>query len=173
MRLIITLLSTLLSLSYAIPSQAQKQQTEQEFEQTYSLIQSRHFEIEFDAAYPPGWEDKDLSDYPGTIVINDSIAKGNLPYFGNGDITPDPENVNIVFDNKMQQATVNIKNTKKNILILYKFNVAHQNELFQVNMEIGSNGKCTATISSGERSQITYSGFISPIKEQKEKSQKN
>lgn len=171
MKLIIILLTTIFSLACAIPAQAQtdkkaarKEKAEQEFQKTYALIQSGHFQAEFDMAYPPGWRNITLFSNLGTLVVSDSIAKGSLPYFGRGYVNPDPGDNGIEFDGKMENLTVKVKDKKK--IILYQFSVRKKGELLQISMEIGSSGKCTATVNSSNRSSISYSGKVSPYEEQ-------
>lgn len=173
MKLIIILLTTLFSLAYILPVQAQtdkknakREKAEQEFEKTYALVQSKHFRAEFDIAYPPGWRSITLFSNLGTITVIDSIAQGSLPYFGRGYVNPDPGDNGIEFDNKMENLTIKVNDKKKNKFILYQFNVRKKSELIQVSMEIGHSGKCTATLNCSNRSSISYSGKIFQYEEQ-------
>ena len=141
----ISLLFSILSLSVSAqkPTKAEKAaQLEQEFQQTRQLIESNHFQFELNRVYPQGGQDLSRFNPRGKFVITDSVAKGTLPFFGRAYSLPYGEGGGIEFDG----------------------------DTYQISMEISGGGNCSVNLNSNNRAQISYSGTVSPVKDETGKS---
>lgn len=171
----ISLLFSILSLSVSAqkPTKAEKAaQLEQEFQQTRQLIESNHFQFELNRVYPQGGQDLSRFNPRGKFVITDSVAKGTLPFFGRAYSLPYGEGGGIEFDGVMKDQSLKIEHKKKRKILIYRFSITAKNDTYQISMEISGGGNCSVNLNSNNRAQISYSGTVSPVKDETGKSVK-
>ena len=156
----ISLLFSILSLSVSAQKAAQ---LEQEFQQTRQLIESNHFQFELNRVYPQGGQDLSRFNPRGKFVITDSVAKGTLPFFGRAYSLPYGEGGGIEFDGVMKDQSLKIEH-------IYRFSITAKNDTYQISMEISGGGNCSVNLNSNNRAQISYSGTVSPVKDETGKS---
>ena len=152
----ISLLFSILSLSVSAqkPTKAEKAaQLEQEFQQTRQLIESNHFQFELNRVYPQ--DGQDLS---------------TLPFFGRAYSLPYGEGGGIEFDGVMKDQSLKIEHKKKRKILIYRFSITAKNDTYQISMEISGGGNCSVNLNSNNRAQISYSGTVSPVKDETGKS---
>ena len=169
----ISLLFSILSLSVSAqkPTKAEKAaQLEQEFQQTRQLIESNHFQFELNRVYPQGGQDLSRFNPRGKFVITDSVAKGTLPFFGRAYSLPYGEGGGIEFDGVMKDQSLKIEHKKKRKILIYRFSITAKNDTYQISMEISGGGNCSVNLNSNNRAQISYSGTVSPVKDETGKS---
>ena len=169
----ISLLFSILSLSVSAqkPTKAEKAaQLEQEFQQTRQLIESNHFQFELNRVHPQGGQDLSRFNPRGKFVITDSVAKGTLPFFGRADSLPYGEGGGIEFDGVMKDQSLKIEHKKKRKILIYRFSITAKNDTYQISMEISGGGNCSVNLNSNNRAQISYSGTVSPVKDETGKS---
>ena len=142
----ISLLFSILSLSVSAqkPTKAEKAaQLEQEFQQTRQLIESNHFQFELNRVYPQ--DGQDLSRF-------------------------NPRGKFIEFDGVMKDQSLKIEHKKKRKILIYRFSITAKNDTYQISMEISGGGNCSVNLNSNNRAQISYSGTVSPVKDETGKS---
>ena len=169
----ISLLFSILSLSVSAqkPTKAEKAaQLEQEFQQTRQLIESNHFQFELNRVYPQGGQDLSRFNPRGKFVITDSVAKGTLPFFGRAYSLPYGEGGGIEFDGVMKDQSLKIEHKKKRKILIYRSSITAKNDTYQISMEISGGGNCSVNLNSNNRAQISYSGTVSPVKDETGKS---
>ena len=165
----ISLLFSILSLSVSAqkPTKAEKAaQLEQEFQQTRQLIESNHFQFELNRVYPQDGQDLSRFNPRGKFVITDSVAKGTLPFFGRAYSLPYGEGGGIEFDGVMKDQSLKMKRK----ILIYRFSITAKNDTYQISMEISGGGNCSVNLNSNNRAQISYSGTVSPVKDETGKS---
>lgn len=171
-----TFLFFLLCLCMSFSGQAQRQknagnkkaQTERQFQAIDSLVKTNRFQIDVDRVFPQKGHDLTRFNPRGFIRIKDSLAKGELPYFGRAYSLPYGEGGGIKFDDKIIKRTVNIQAKRRNQYIYYTFTVNGQNDSYRFSIEISSSGNCTISLTSNNRAFISYAGQISPLREEKQ-----
>ena len=169
----ISLLFSILSLSVSAqkPTKAEKAaQLEQEFQQTRQLIESNHFQFELNRVYPQDGQDLSRFNPRGKFVITDSVAKGTLPFFGRAYSLPYGEGGGIEFDGVMKDQSLKIEHKKKRKILIYRFSITAKKDTYQISMEISGGGNCSVNLNSNNRAQISYSGTVSPVKDETGKS---
>lgn len=143
---------------------------EQLFNTTLSLVESNRFQIEINRVYPRSGHDASRFNPRGTIIINDTLAEGNLPFFGRAYTLPYGEGGGIEFKNNVEKRTIKInEKKKKNKMISYDFSVRGNNDVFKFHIEISIDGNCSVSLSSNNRENITYSGTLTPLKDTEKK----
>lgn len=137
---------------------------QQQFKNMLSLVESNRFQIQIDRVYPMKGFDVTKFNPEGTICLNDSIAKGKLPFFGRAySLSYSPGEGGIKFDNFVTERRIKAIEKKKNSLIRYQFNVSGENDIYRFSMDIFPNGTCTISVNSNNRENISYSGKIEKL----------
>lgn len=156
----------------ATPAIAQRQSKEEkaarlekEFKTTLALVESNHFRIEINRAYPQSGRDLSRFNPRGHINISDSTAQGQLPFFGRAYSLPYGEGGGIEFDAPMQNRKISTESRKRKKSILYRFSVPGKNDTYQISIEISPGGSCSVNVNSNNRAHISFTGNISPLKE--------
>ncbi len=150
------------------PLSAQNQKAEKAeqlarlFQETRTLIESNRFKVVIDRVYPQNGMDMTRFNPRGEIVVDDTLVKGNLPFFGRAYSLPYGEGGGIEFEGPMIEKTVKIKQRKKNKMILYHFSVRGQNDVYQISIDIAAGGNCSVDVSSNNRTHIAYTGNAVP-----------
>ena len=160
------LVSGLGSLSAQSSGKAAKaEQLAKLFQETKALVESNRFKVTINQVYPQNGMDMTRFNPRGEIVINDSIAKGNLPFFGRAYTLPYGEGGGIEFDGPMVDKSVKIIERKNKKLITWRFSIRGQNDIYQLSIEIAPGGNCSVYVNSNNRTHISYSGTVSPLEE--------
>lgn len=147
-------------------SLTKEEQTRNEFQSIKKLVESNQFEIHIDRVYPQNGFDVSQFNPQGEIIISDSIAEGRLPFFGRAYSLPYDGKGGIEFKAPMKSHSIKITDKKKKKLVTYRFSVPGQNDLFQFSIDVTTNGYCSISLVSQNRSHINYSGTISPLKKE-------
>lgn len=150
---------SLLSISVAYP----QEKKEREFETIRSLVESNRFKVEVDRALTSGGRNVDLFSNKGYIEVNDSIAKGFLPFFGRAYSVPYGKGGGIEFDNRITEKQLTLPVRKKRKILIYNFTVKGENDTFRITLHISSKGSCSVSVVSSQRSTIHYNGQIQPL----------
>lgn len=106
----------------------------------------------------------------GKFVITDSVAKGTLPFFGRAYSLPYGEGGGIEFDGVMKDQSLKIEHKKKRKILFTVFLSPPKTNTYQISMEISGGGNCSVNLNSNNRAQISYSGTVSPVKDETGKS---
>lgn len=166
------LLIMLLPLAFIQSAEAQKLSKEEkaakqaeEWEGTRQLLESRRFCIEINQAHPQSGRDVSRFNPRGKITVNDSIAKGYLPFFGRAYRLPYGEGGGIEFDAPMQEVKSGVWEKRRNRKISFDFKVPGKDDFYQIFIESTGGYNCSVTLFSNNRTQISYSGTISPLEE--------
>ena len=169
------LLTALLLLALTPPATAQKssskeakaRQAEEAFQAIRALIESKEFQIEINRVFPASGRNVSRFNPRGEMSINDTIAKGNLPFFGRAYNLPYGEGGGIEFDNKIKDEKIKIIEKKRKKSIVYTFSVAGKNDQYRFTIEAMGGNSCSISLNSNNRAQISYAGTISPLEKEK------
>ena len=145
---------------------AKAAQEEKAFREIQTLVNRKQFQIKIDRVYPQSGHDVSRFNPNGKITIKDSIAEGHLPFFGRAYNLPYGEGGGIEFNAPMKDQGIQITEKRKKKFISFHFFVPDQNDVYQINIDIVSNGGCSINLTSNNRAHISYSGTISAIEEQ-------
>lgn len=140
-------------------------QQEKAFTETRSLVESNRFKIDINRVYPQSGRDLSRFNPSGKITITDSLAKGNLPFFGRAYSLPYGEGGGIEFDAPMKEQSIKLTEKKKKKSIIYQFSVPGKNDIYRFSIEIAPGGGCTVNLMSNNRAYISYSGNVLPLEE--------
>ena len=142
-------------------------QIEKGLQEVQKLVDSQQFQIDIDRVYPQNGMDMSRFNPTGKITIMDSIAKGELPFFGRAYTAPLAGDNGIEFDDLIKESSSKVVKKRKITAVEYKFSVPRKNDIYEFTISIASNSKCTVTLNSNNKSHISYSGTISPIEKEK------
>lgn len=140
---------------------------EKAFEETRALVESKQFQIDIDRVYPQRGGDVTRFNPRGKITVRDSMAKGDLPFFGRAYSLPYGEGGGIEFDAPMKGLTIKtVEKKKKKKTISFNFTVTGKNDTYQLSIDVAPGGACSVNLNSNNRAQISYSGTLSALKEE-------
>lgn len=140
---------------------------EKAFEETRALVESKQFQIDIDRVYPQRGGDVTRFNPRGKITVRDSMAKGDLPFFGRAYSLPYGEGGGIEFDAPMKGLTIKtVEKKKKKKTISFNFTVTGKNDTYQLSIDVAPGGACSVNLTSNNRAQISYSGTLSALKEE-------
>jgi hypothetical protein len=134
---------------------------EEQYQKTVDLIQGGDFIFEAQRAFPQSGGPVDLTTNYGFIRMEDNKARAHLPFFGRAYRAPYGSGGGIRFSSEI--TNVRISEDPEKLRIRYIFEV-RDHDFYQVTMNIGYNGDTSVNISSNNRSQIRYQGYVSPGK---------
>jgi len=134
------------------------------FEKTKALVDSAQFIYVPNRAFPQGYQSVDLTSNYGFIKITDNNAEGDMPFFGRGFQAHYGNEGGIKFNGSMENKKIDINEKKRTIT--YSFEVKDK-DTFRISMEIGYDGNASVSVTSNNRSHISYQGKIDKIKENK------
>lgn len=163
-------LATLLILAIACaaftPLQAQKaNKKDEQFKEMKALIESGRYEFRVQSVQPTGARTVNPSSIY-TMVAKDSTFKAHLPYFGRVFQPTIGGSGGIVFDGTPENLEISLNEKKR--MVNVKFRIQGDQEKYDLYLSVGSSGYGSLNASSQNRQAITYSGIISPLKEEKE-----
>jgi hypothetical protein len=146
---------------------AQKKKSKQEkrdeaFKETIRLVESEQFIYVPDRAFPQGYRSIDLTSNYGFIKILGDKAEADMPFFGRGFQPNYGGNGGIKFDGEITNKKIELNEKKR--MISYSFEVKDKDH-FRINMEIGYSGGASVSVTSNNRSHISYQGDIAKLDE--------
>lgn len=129
------------------------------------LVDSKNFEFVARRALPTGFRPMDLTTNPNFIRFSQDSIVSEMPFFGRAYSVPYGGEGGLKFEGKPEVYT--IKKDKKFYSVDAK--VKSKGDYFTINLSISFAGSATMSISSNNRSPISYYGEISEIKKPEEK----
>ena len=154
-KLLIPLLALALILSGCkAPSSATR---DAQFEQMTALIEGGEFAYTVQSANPTGGKTVQItSSY--TLEAKDGIFKAYLPYFGTAHIASYGGNGGVEFEGEPTNLKVDKNADKRTITI--SFNIKNKDESYGCSLVTGGSGYGTLTVTSSNRSTISYYGMV-------------
>ena len=137
---------------------AKQEKKMKSYEEIKELVSGGSFIFDAKRAFPTGHRSVDLTTNPGTIVIENDSANADLPYFGRSYTSSYNGDLGIKFDGKIKDEK--LEYIDKKYMLRYLFKVKGENELFNVSMDISSDGGASVNIISQNRNSISYNGII-------------
>ena len=149
-------------------------------------MESKRFYILVDDAFPSGNSSVTINSKYGTKTIGgghvpltmnqgelfflDTVATGNLPFFGRAYSLPYGQGGGIQFEQaSLKEESLKVVQKRKKQYVMYQFTVRNEHDVFTFRVEAHANGKCNVKVNSNRRASIDYGGEISPIPEEKMK----
>ena len=129
------------------------------------LVESKNFEFRATRAIPTGYKSVDLTTNPNFIKFSDDLIVSEMPFFGRAYSVSYGGDSGLKFEGKPEVYKVEKK--KKNYEIEVK--VKDKNDYFTINLTVAFEGNSSMSISSNNRSSISYNGEVFAPKAQKEK----
>lgn len=156
-----------------IPVAAQKSDRKAEKErkrvekekETAALVESKSFEFRASRAIPTGYKTMDLTTNPNFVKFSNDKIVSEMPYYGRAYSVPYGGDSGLKFEGKPEVFTVEKK--KKNYQIEVK--VKDKSDYFTINLTVSFEGSSSMSISSNNRTTISYSGEVFAPEAQKEK----
>lgn len=152
------------------PAEAQKVSKEERaaqeakaFRKIQELVAGKQFQVEINRVYPQGGFDVSRFNPSGKITVSDTITQGHLPFFGRAYSLPYNEGGGIKFDGPMKDVVLKTIEKRKKKAATIRFSVRGENDVYQIGIEAAPNGSCSVNLTSNNRTQISYSGTISPL----------
>lgn len=160
-----SLLTILILLSGLAPALAQKKEKkEQEFKEMTALIESGSYMFTVQSVNPTGGGSRSVS--PSyTLEARDSIYRAYLPYMGRAYTASYGGDGGIEFEQAPENLELSL-NEKKQI-IKVQFSIKGDTDKYDLFLSVGGSGYGTLSINSQNRQPISYSGFVSPPREEK------
>jgi hypothetical protein len=135
--------------------------------QTEALVNSKEFIFSARTAMPQGGRSIDLTTNPGFVKFHPDLIESDMPYFGRvtGSAAYGGRDGGMKFKGKPEGYTVTAK--KKG----YQVNaeVKGENDTYRLSLSVSSEGSSSLSITSNNRSVISYNGEISAPEKPKEK----
>jgi hypothetical protein len=128
-----------------------------------SLITSKEFVFTGTTALPQGMRSVNLAGRSNYVKFHADSIEGDLPYFGKAYSGGYGGDGGIQFDGKPIEYS--FEKTKKNYQI--KATIKGNNDTYKLYLSIGFGGMATLSVSSNNRSNISYNGNIKELKAQK------
>ncbi len=136
----------------------------QEIAEMEELVESGKFLFIADRAFPTGGSSVNLMSRPNKVEFNGDNAKGDLAYFGkahNASVAYSADGGGIKFDGEMMNKEIKVKNKKVSL----SFKMKSPSEQYTCFLTITSSGSATLSISSNNKSSISYNGAVTAIEE--------
>ncbi|TRX64261.1 DUF4251 domain-containing protein [Carboxylicivirga sp. M1479] len=147
---------------------SKKEKRMEQFTETKKLVDSKQFIFVPDRAFPQGGRSIDLTTNYGFVKIMDSETEGDMPFFGRGFSVPYGGGEGIKFD-KTSIENEEIEINEKKMRLTYSFEARGDNDTYRISMDISYGGSTSVSVTSNNRSHISYNGSISKIEEDKKK----
>ena len=129
-----------------------------------ALIDAKTFVFKATRAIPTGYKSMDLTTNPNFVKFAPELIVSEMPYFGRAYSVAYGGDAGLKFEGKPEVYTVEKK--KKNFDIEAK--VKTGNDYFTINLSVSFEGGSSMSISSNNRSSISYNGEIFAIEKPKE-----
>ncbi|TAJ14405.1 DUF4251 domain-containing protein [Marinilabiliaceae bacterium JC017] len=132
----------------------------EKFIETQKILDEGMFEFDVERAFPQGGRSIDLTNNPGFVRVKDGNAEGDLPFFGRAYRVDYGGDAGINFEGKVEELK-SVKNDKKQ-RVTYSFKVKDK-DVYNITMEVGYDGSGSLSVTSNDRSFISYHGKVSEI----------
>ena len=139
----------------------------QEIEDLEEFVESGKFLFTADRAFPSGGPSVNLINRSNKVEFNGDTAKGDLAYFGkahNASVAYSADGGGIKFDGEMMNKEIKVK--KKNVILSFKMKAP--GDQYSCSLTITSSGSATLSISSNNKSSISYNGAVTAMEEEEE-----
>ncbi len=154
----------LLLLVVSIPAIAQKSDRKAEKErkrvekekEISALMDSKNFEFSADRAIPTGYKSVDLTTNPNFVKFTNDKIVSEMPFYGKAYSVAYGGDSGLKFEGKPEVFTVEKK--KKNYEIEVK--VKYKNDYFTMNLTVSFEGSSSMSITSNNRTSISYNGEV-------------
>jgi hypothetical protein len=153
--------------SVAQPSdrKAQKEKKRMEKEKDVAtLVDSKTFVFKATRAIPTGFKSMDLTTNPNFVKFSPELIVSEMPYFGRAYSVSYGGDAGLKFEGKPEVYTVE----KKKKAYSLEARVKSSNDYFTIHLSVGFEGSSSMSISSNNRSSISYNGEIFPQEKPKE-----
>lgn len=147
----------------AQPLQARRKVKNEDYTKVTALVRSGNFTVKIDRVYPMRGFDTTRFNPSGSFTIKgDTLAKGDLPFFGEAYRASFSSEGGVVFDGPV--LTRSLQQQRK--ALIYKFSVASkENDELRFNVRIFSDGTATVDLSSNYLQHISYSGTVGEVEQ--------
>ena len=145
-----------------------KQQQKEDYQKTKELIDNKEFVFEADWATSYKGRRVNIAGDSYDLVIKNDLCKAYLPFYGraySGSAYGGDGGIKFEVEGVSYDIKHNDKKTKTKI----KFQIKHNSENYDIFLTVYSNGNANLSISSNNRSNMTYDGKITQYKEKEEK----
>ena len=134
--------------------------------QIAEMVNAREFVFIGRTAQPQGYRSVNLASNPNFVKFQPDLIEGDMPFFGKAysGVGYSSGDGGLKFDGVPEDYTV--EKRKKNFLI--KAVVKGENDVYDISLSVGFEGGSTLSITSNNRSQISYIGDISAPEKPKE-----
>jgi hypothetical protein len=144
---------------------AEKEKRRMEKEQEIAaLIDAKTFVFKATRAIPTGFKSMDLTTNPNFVKFSPELIVSEMPYFGRAYSVSYGGDAGSKFEGKPEVYTVEKK--KKGYSL--EARVKSSNDYFTIHLSVGFEGGSSMSISSNNRSSISYNGEIFPQEKPKE-----
>lgn len=135
--------------------------------QTEAMVNSKEFIFSARTAMPQGGRSVDLSTNPGTVKFHPDLIKSDMPYFGRvtGSVAYGGRDGGMKFEGKPEGYTVTVN--KKGYQV--NASVKGENDFYRLSLFVSMEGSSSLSITSNNRSIISYNGEISAPEKPAEK----
>lgn len=120
----------------------------------FRRVQAEGYRVDVDRVTTASVPNTDRFTPRGFVEVNDTVAKGQLPFFGKAYSLPYGDTSGINFDGKAEGYTVARK--KKEVEV--RFTVRNKNESYQFFIQLYPGGKAFVRMNSNQRESVSYSG---------------
>jgi len=105
-----------------------------------------------------------ISSGSNSITVAQDSTKASMQFFGEVYSIRNTSEGGVKFDNKIENYQVQFNDKKRRVTV--SFNVRHKSEHYLISMSIGKSGYTYVDVSSNNKSNVTYDGNVSAIKEE-------
>jgi len=162
---ILLLIGTIPVVAQTSDRKAEKERKRVEKEKEIAaLIDAKTFEFRATRAIPTGYRSVDLTTNPNFVKFAPELISSDMPYYGRAYSVAYGGDAGLKFEGKPEVYTVEKK--KKNYEIEAK--VKSNNDYFTINLSVSFEGSSSMSISSNNRSSISYNGEIFSVEKPKE-----
>ena len=137
----------------------------QEIEVIEELVESGKFLFTADRALPSGGRTIDMMNRANKVEFNGDNAKGDLAYFGTAHTASaaySSDGGGIKFDGEMINKEIKVKKKK----VIMSFKVKAPGEQYICSLTISPSGSASLSISSNNKSSISYNGAVTAMEEE-------
>jgi hypothetical protein len=138
--------------------QIKEEQKLEKQKQTEALLNSKDFVFKARMANPTGMKSVNLATNPNYVKFNADMIESEMPYYGKAYASAGyGSETGLKFKGKPE--VFEMTKGKKNYDI--KVTVKGENDKYKLYLSVGSEGSATLSVSSNNRSNISYTGEIS------------
>ncbi len=129
--------------------------------QTEALVNSKEFLFTARTAMPQGGRSIDLTTNPGSVKFSPDLIKSEMPYFGRvtGSAAYGGRDGGMKFEGKPDEYSVTAKKKGYQVSAVVK----GENDTYRLSLSVSLEGSASLSVTSNNRSVITYNGEISAL----------